>query len=213
MISLVISLAMLALAPLIYNIATYFQEFWKYTKKILIMLVTSLVVLHLLPESIRITGWQATGMAFFGLFLPSLLERLWSKKAEKVHFFSIMLAIFGLAVHGIMDGAALVNPSISKFQGGGTMLQWLVVLHRLPAALLIWSLFYPEKGALFPGILLAALGASTLLGYALGGKVLEQIQDFNTYYNFQALVAGSLLHIAFDRHDEHSHTNKQKEEA
>ena len=203
MIPLLISLLMLALAPIIYRIATLFQVFWSYAHKFFVTTVTTLVVLHLLPESIRIIGFPATVWSFLGLFLPSILERSWKSKAQAVHIISVIIAFLGLVAHGMMDGAALASP---RFGNPSThLLQWAVMLHRLPAALLIWSLFYHKKGPWFSTCLLVILGLATIFGFYLGQRVLEQLADIKMFYHFQALVSGSLLHIAFDNHGPHHH--------
>ncbi|MFK7827374.1 MAG: hypothetical protein AB8G05_24735 [Oligoflexales bacterium] len=204
MLPLTASISMLALAPLLYKIASHFQVFWSYTHKILVSTVTSLVVLHLLPESIRTAGWLTLVGAFAGLWLPPLLERLWSSKAHTVHLTSLLIAILGLTIHGMMDGAALSSPQFAiSSQTNSLILKWAVILHRLPAALLLWSLFYPKKGGLFPTFLLAVLGIATIIGYSFGSQFLESLNDVTYYYHFQALVSGSLLHIAFDTHEDH----------
>lgn len=209
MLPVIASISMLALAPILYKIASHFQVFWSYTHKILVSTVTSLVVLHLLPESIRTAGWLTLIAAFAGLWLPPLLERLWSSKAHKVHLTSLLIAIVGLAIHGMMDGAALSSPQflLAGNQANSIVLKWAVILHRLPAALLIWSLFYPKKGAYLPCFLLVILGIATVLGYSLGAQFLESLNDVRYYYHFQALVSGSLLHIAFDTHEDHEHAS------
>lgn len=211
MIPLIISILMLAMAPLIYQLTLKFQNIWKYTNRLLILLVTSVVVLHLLPESIRVIGFRASGLALIGLFLPSFLERLWSSEAKLIHRFTLLFAVAGLALHGMMDGAALTSPH-PGFQGS-TMLQWAVLLHRLPAAILIWSIFYPGKGKSFALGILTILGVFTVLGFSVGQAFLQATAPSGGMYYFQALVAGSLLHIAFDQHDDgHQHHHHHSEE-
>ena len=201
---LFISIAMLIGAPLIYFIVARFERVWVYTNKALILAVTCLVVLHLLPESMRAIGWPATVLAFVGLFLPSLLERLWKRGASRVHAFPVILSLLGLVAHGVMDGAA-ISTSVLSSERGAPVLSYAVLLHRLPAAVLVWSLFYPRKGPLFPTILLALLGLATTVGYLVGLNLLEAVHDNLLFHGFQALVSGSLLHIAFDQHDSSPH--------
>ena len=203
MIPLIISLLMLALAPIIYRVASHFHNFWNTTHKFLVITVTSLVVLHLLPESIRIIGVTASFWAFLGLLVPSFLEKLWKSQAKTVHFISVTIAFIGLFTHGLMDGAALASPRFGAIDS--SLLKWAVMLHRLPAALLIWSLFYQKNGSKLTSFLLFLLGSATVLGFFLGRQILEQLSDISVFYHFQALVSGSLLHIAFDNHDTDHH--------
>lgn len=201
---------MLVVAPPLYHVLLRFHGYWAFTQKIITITVTSLVVLHLLPESIRMVGLPAVGLAFIGLFLPSLLERLWTAGAKRVHLFSLLLALLGLVVHGMMDGAALAASPVRAGQQELNLLQLAVLLHRLPAAILVWSLFYQRRGPGFPAAVLSLLGLATIVGFAWGRLAFQNLTNFAALFSFQALVAGSLLHIAFDRHEEgdaHAHAH------
>lgn len=209
MTSLIISNSVLALAPIIYFSATRFGKLWAVFEKFLMITVASMVVLHILPESIRAIGHQAVIFAFIGLFLPSTLERIWTLRAAKIHYISILCSLFGLFVHGLMDGAALGIPSMGALNSSGDLLKLAVILHRLPAALFIWSLFYPKHGATIPSLALMGLATSTAIGYFSAEWMMNFAKEgVKILFSFQALVAGSLLHIAFDRHDnEHDHSH------
>ena len=196
MIPLVTSLGLLFLAPFLYTAAIRVKKIWSAIEKLMNVTVTALVVLHLLPESIHIIGWLAVVFAFVGLFLPGILERLWKRGAERVHSISIILSLIGLFIHGLMDGAALATP-ISNTNS----LPLAVVLHTLPAGMLICSIFYPRSKKIVPPILLTTLGLSTLLGY-FAGTLFFSLQEHADYFaSFQAFVAGSFLHITFDLHE------------
>ena len=132
-------------------------------ENLLVLLVSSLVVFHLLPESIHLVGYKALFLAALGLFLPSLLERSFKGFADQVHHASILAAVVGLAVHGITDGAALAMPSCSLCCSSS--LKAAVLLHRLPVGILIWSLFQKSKGSLYTFGILGLLALGTLLGY------------------------------------------------
>ena len=173
-------------------------------KKTIILLMTSLVVLHLLPESMNHVGTTAVFLALLGLFAPSLLERLLHKQAHSVHALSVFLAISGLFLHGMLDGAALSSSAgQAEVLNKNYLLGLAVLLHRLPVGLLIWTLFAKKKTTRLAWIVLAILGLSTVLGYYLGQAYIYKVLNTNQLFQFQALIAGSLLHIAFDQHDEH----------
>jgi len=200
MIPLITSLGLLFIAPFLYSAAIRVKKVWSAIEKLMNIVVTALVVLHLLPESIHIVGWYAVALAFVGLFLPGLLERLWERGAERVHLVSIILSLIGLIIHGLMDGAALATPVTSS-----NSLPLAVVLHTLPAGMLICSIFYPRSQKYVPPILLATLGLSTLFGFFAGARFFD-LQEHSSYFAaFQAFVAGSFLHITFDLHEPHSH--------
>ncbi len=200
MIPLITSLALLFISPFLYKAAIRVKKVWAAVEKLMNITVTALVVLHLLPESINIVGWSAVVFAMLGLFLPGTLERLWKKGAERVHLVSIVLSLIGLIIHGLMDGAALATPITSS-----NSLPLAVVLHTLPAGILMCSIFYPRSQKYVPPILLLTLGLSTLFGYFAGGQFFS-LQEHSSYLAwFQAFVAGSFLHITFDLHDAHGH--------
>ena len=200
MVPLVISILMLAAAPAVYWFSQSFRGVWKLANRFLILLVASIVVLHLLPESIRVIGLKASALALAGLFLPSLMERLWRPEAPLIHRLTLCLAVTGLALHGMMDGAALAVPG-----GQGTAMQWAVLLHRLPAAILIWGVFRPAYGRALASAILIILALFTWIGFLCGMNLLYTLMPWGGLHYFQALVAGSLLHIAFDQHENDGH--------
>lgn len=203
MVPLIVSLLMLAVAPVFYWFSQSFRRTWKFTNRLLVLLVASIVVLHLLPESIKIIGFRASLLAMGGLFLPSILERLWKREAPFIHRLTLLLAVTGLALHGMMDGAALVAPGAQS-----RAMQWAVLLHRLPAAILIWEVFLPTRGRGFASGVLVILALFTCLGYYFGVTLIHSLVPGGGLHYFQALVAGSLLHVAFDQHgDQHEHAH------
>lgn len=197
MLTLITSLSLLFISPFLYKAAIKVKRVWKAVERTMNICVTALVVLHLLPESIHIMGYSAIIFAFVGLFLPGILERLWAKGADQIHLTSIILSLAGLMIHGLMDGAALATPSSGS---GVHSLALAVVLHTLPAGLLICSIFYPRSQNYVPPVFLFTLGLSTIFGYFAGTQFFS-LQEHGVYIAaFQAFVAGSFLHITFDTH-------------
>ena len=77
-----------------------------------------------------------------------------------------------------------------------------IVLHRIPVGLLIWWTMYPKYGALAPTAVLSFISAMTLAGYVYSADMFASFDGATGFGLFQALVAGSLLHLTFDRHGE-----------
>ncbi|MBI2603277.1 MAG: hypothetical protein HYW48_09495 [Deltaproteobacteria bacterium] len=196
MIALTISIVLLLVAPFVYRALLEMKKFWGAMQKLVNILISALVVLHLLPESIAQIGWPALGLAFFGLFLPGLLERAWKRGAETVHLTSVGVGLIGLLLHGAMDGVALATPASM-----GNSLPLAVILHRLPDGMLICAFFADRRYLSY--LVLALLGISTLGGFMAGGRFFQEHAGVLAY--FQALVAGSFLHITFDYHDPSVH--------
>ena len=197
MIYLIYSLLILLSAPILYHFTMRFQRSWRAIERLLTVSVTALVVLHLLPESMAAGGWPCILFALVGLFLPSLFERVWHKEASKIHLFPIIIGTIGLLIHGMMDGGAIALGSLMTDQPA---LPIAVLLHRLPVGVLLWSLFAHESIKLATSLLIL-LAAATTLGYFFAWELPGLVQQNYLLPYFQSLVSGSLLHLAFDRHD------------
>ena len=141
--ALVTSIIVFALAPILYKLATRYTKAHKFVEACLLAVIVGVVVGHILPESIRVVGWAAVLVAIVGMLVPSMIERMWHKLADSVHWIPLLLGITGLALHAAMDGAAMVEVAGHGHAGhdhvghNHPILAWAVVLHRLPVALLI----------------------------------------------------------------------------
>ena len=159
--------------------------------------VVGLVLVHILPQSFGLAGWWIVPAAVVGLFGPSLLcgSRLLSGRSSgRV---TMPLALFGLALHAMLDGGALAGGASED----GELLSVAVVLHRLPDGLAIWWLARPLYGLRASALLLATIAVFTVVGYALGPAVLASVPQ-TAVALVQALVAGSLLHVVL-KHPPH----------
>ncbi len=135
--------------------------------------------------------------ALLGFFVPQVLEHSLARAAARTHSTTLGLAVMGLAIHALFDGAALADPAIQS-AGNGSELALAVILHRLPVAITIWALLVPTVGRRFTAIVLTALGVATAMGYA-AADTLVAAADLRWLALFQALVAGSLLHVVVHR--------------
>jgi hypothetical protein len=149
----------------------------------------------MLPHAWQAAGWAAVGFVLLGMLVPSMMERLFRHASARIHTASLVIGFFGLAVHGLSDGAAFSQSFKPDF---GWMIS-AVLLHRLPEGLLICSLFQKQRGFLHPWVLIGFLSFSTVLGYYLGQHVFRAIHNLYLGY-FQALISGSLLHAVVDFH-------------
>jgi hypothetical protein len=120
-------------------------------------------------------------------------------------------ALAGLSLHALLDGAALSSPGP---EGGVSLLALGVILHRLPDALAVWLIVRSLQGPRWAAGLLGLMGVATVAGYLLGERALDALPPAAVAV-FEALVAGSLLHILLhhpagspvdaDAHHEHHH--------
>lgn len=160
------------------------------------VLVGLLVLLgfEVLPEAFAEAGGYAAVAAAAGFVLPSLAERRLSQfKLSPM----VVLALAGLAVHGMLDGAALeAADHHGHHHGHGdseVMLAVAVVLHRLPMGLFVWWTVapYSRKGA---WLVLAIEAGATAVGFFGAESLLAALPQTGLAI-FQALVAGSLVHV------------------
>ena len=191
---LLLSLLTLAMGPLLHQLVHRLKTMLAVLDGFVFATISGLVVLHLIPDSIERAGWWALAWALIGLMGPGLIERRLKSLAQQAHAVALLLALVGIGLHAFMDGWALVAPQEASEAAQHHMLPMAVVLHRLPVGLTIWLLLRPIYGA---GTALGALfvvAATTAVGSAFSGDL-----ESRGWGLFQALVAGSLLHVVVHR--------------
>lgn len=197
---LLLSIAVLWTAPWIYGQIRRRERVQHLAQRAMVVLICGLVLLSILPESIRLVGWGAVLLVVVGMALPSLVERLWHKLAVTVHWVPLAIGLFGLALHASLDGAAFVDPE----HHGHTHLHALpvaVVFHRFFEGLFIWLFLRPRFGTKVAASALGLISVFSLIGYFAGDYYFHSLEDAAPFGFFQALVAGSLLHLLIDQHD------------
>ncbi len=137
-------------------------------------------------------GWEEFGILAvaaiaLGIATPPLIRRASRVIAPHTDNISIVAAISGLALHAVLEGAALAPDGVG--------LQAAIILHRAPIGLLIWWMVRPRHGRTGGSIGLAALGVATLAGYGIGMQLVEQFESSIILY--QAYVGGTLMHFVF----------------
>lgn len=169
---------------------------------LILVALVALVALLLIPESWAELGFWSAALFFAGYLLPGLLEGLIKRAAHTLHLISLLLALAGLALHAMLDGAALSL-------GGGAMTSSLaaaIVLHRFGVGLMLWMMVQPVFGARVAFAILGFVGLTTVLGYWLSEFTLglkgEQIMPV-----IQALVTGMIVHSLVHRSHAHSESD------
>ncbi|MBI4814750.1 MAG: hypothetical protein HY791_00750 [Deltaproteobacteria bacterium] len=143
--------------------------------------IVALVVARVLPDALGRGGAWAVLAAAVGSALPRLLEsRPSARLAERG---TLVIAVVGLSVHAMLDGAALTASS----DPGLTV---AVLLHRVPSGLFVFWMIRPRQLA-YVVLVLDAL--ATTLGFFVGDRVEIFHGPFAAYMS--ALIAGSLLHV------------------
>lgn len=190
-----LAIVALVLGPVLYVAATHRKWILPSLDAFVMVSILGLIGLHAVPEAFEVLGWVALPLIAAGFLLPAIIERSTNISHKGVHRFALGLAIAGLAVHTMLDGFAL--SAASEGDRGSTELAFAVVLHRLPMGMFIWTVpraLFGRRGAIW---LLILIGIATTLGYGLGAQFLESL-DPAWLLSFQAIVAGSLLHVVLN---------------
>ncbi|MEM7416024.1 MAG: hypothetical protein AAF389_11040 [Gemmatimonadota bacterium] len=180
-----------------------------------LVLVPLLVAWHIVPHV-----WQTQEVALvvavaLGVTVPTVVERVFHKVADQTDNVAMLVGLSGLALHALMEGAALAAPG-----GVDTPFGIAVALHRVPVGLIIWWLIRPRFGWGLASLAVGALIAVTLAGYGLGGELIPTDAAHTHGHThdhgdadgrgwaelYEAFVSGSLMHVVFHqgRHD-HDH--------
>ncbi len=158
--------------------------------------VAGLVVFHVFPVAFASAGALAVVAAVAGAALPMLGGKIFSAKPGSVRTASLAIAMVGLAVHAVVDGVALSPHTHGHAHAGSVSLMALaVVLHRIPVGLAIWWLVRARLGTRVAVAVIAAVSVCTVIGFGAAHS-LAGVLHGTAMGMFQALVAGSLLHVA-----------------
>lgn len=196
---LILTLLALLSGPLLYGISKKRPSLSKAIDLFVLVSVTTLVLVEVVPDIYESGGlWSFVFMAV-GMLGPTLIEHGLTHARRETHLATLILAVAGLFAHSFGDGAAL-SPS-----GNGTpALAVAVAIHSVPVGLLIWWLMAPVFGWRLPALTLAAMCISTIAGYLTGPELNHKL-DSQSWTFFQALVAGSILHVVFGRPHSRKH--------
>ncbi len=203
MLMLVLSVLALAMGPLAFGAADRLKVARLRTglEVLTIIAVGGLTLVQILPEIFREMGLIALVPLGIGLLGPTVLERWMRNLAGPAHLAVRLLVVVGLCVHEFIDGVALAVPALSHSHAAEA-LPLAIVVHRVSLGLILWWLLRPRYGV---GIAFGALtlfGLSTVGGYLAGPSVIGGL-DEQQLAMFEALVAGSLLHVAVHQREHH----------
>lgn len=194
LILLIATLAALASGPLWYLLARRRLALLSFLDGFVLVSISGLVLLDVMPEAFADGGWWSLGFLVTGLIGPTLLEHGLSRVRRGAHLAALALAIVGLVLHSLGDGAALIAEDIHTHGALGLA----IAIHSVPVGLVVWWLLYPVFGAWLPALALVAMCIGTVVGYTFGVTVAAFL-GMDGWAWFQALIAGSILHVIFGR--------------
>ena len=199
---LLIALAALALGPVMLNRLLQRQALAAALDGFVVVAITGLVFLHFVPEAVEERDAVLLACLVVGFVLPLLLERILRSAERAVDRWGLLLGITGLAIHAALDGGALAT---LRPGGVDSPLALALILHRLPMGIAVWWLASTLVNRQTGVVALAVMMMATIVGFYFGSAATHLHDSFGLIELYQALVAGTLVHIVM--HPGHHHRN------
>ena len=198
---LILSIISLFVGPLLYLWLRKGGSVAKAFDSLIIAVLVILMAFLLIPESWAQLGYWSVALILSGYLVPGLLEQLIKKAAHTFHLVSLALALVGLALHAMLDGAALTD-----VHGiANSNLSLAIVLHRFGVGMMLWMMVQPAFGKRAAFAVLGFVALATVAGFLLSETVLG-LEGDNTMSVIQALIIGMIVHSLIHRsHGTHHH--------
>lgn len=161
---------------------------------LMIVVLVVLITFLLIPESWTELGYWSVALILTGYLVPGLLEHLVKRAAHTFHLVSLLLALAGLALHALLDGAALTM----GHGGVPSNLSLAIVIHRFGEGMTLWMMVQPVFGKHAAFAVLGFVALATIGGYLLSEIVLG-LEGDNAMYVIQALIIGMIAHSLLHR--------------
>ena len=197
---LLLSIISLFIGPLLYQWLRKGGFAAKAFDSLIIAVLILLIAFFLIPETWADLGYRSIALILTGYLVPGLLEKLIKKAAHTLHILSLVLARAGLALHAMLDGAALNSGGLPN----ASNLSLAVVLHRLGVGMMIWMMVQPLFGRKIAFGILAFASLATVGGYLLS-ESLVGLEGQYAMSVIQALIIGMLVHSLIHRSHGASH--------
>ena len=196
---LLISLITLFAGPIIYIWMAKGGRFAQTIDRIIVVVLILLVVLLLAPEIFEALGLPGLVLVAAGYLLPGLLELAVRRAAETLHLASLFLAVMGLLLHALLDGAGLAGSELQASFG----LAAAIVLHRFGEGLMIWLIMQPVFGSRTAWLMLLVMAVATILGFRYSSGLLPLAGD-SAISILKAVISGTIIHTLVHRGHVHA---------
>lgn len=213
--NLILSLAALALGPLLYGALRKADFMRSSLDGFLFVTIAGIVIVYIVPDVFDVAGFIALVFLALGISFALGVEHHSASRSGGSYAWVVILGSLGLVVHAAMDGIALLPtdhlhiPGTEHLHGHhaheeghahaieGLVSNHLalgVILHRIPVGMAIWWTLRPQIGSVMAIAALGLIAAATTVAYLFGDAILDVLQT-SSVACFQAFVAGSLLHV------------------
>jgi zinc transporter ZupT len=199
---LIAALAAPAAGPLLYGALHDRPHAARLLDRGVYFVVPLLVAWQILPDAWeRRSAWPLLAVTA-GALLPAWIERASHALRHRTDAAALVVALSGLLLHALLEGAALAPLETGQ---PGLALAIALTVHRLAEGLVLWWLVRPRYGRGPALVGVALLLAFTLAGLTLGLELLAGVESAGAAL-YQALVAGSLVHVVFHQgRRDHTH--------
>jgi hypothetical protein len=201
---LLLSLITLFAGPLLFQWISSAHPLAQTLDRVIVAVLVVLVVVLLVPDIIKPLGWWALVYLGIGYLLPGLLERIIQRAAEKMHLLSLYVALIGLLLHAVLDGAGLAGSELGASSG----LAIAIVLHRFGMGLMLWLIMQPVFGNRIAWATLFALAAATIVGFEFSERLLPLAGD-TAISAIQGVIVGTIIHSLVHRGHVHANHNHE----
>lgn len=191
---------MLFAGPLLFEWLRGRQALAQTLDRLIVVVLVVLVVVMLIPEIVEPLGWPAVSLVLLGYLLPGLLEKAIKQAAETMHLLSLYVALAGLILHAVLDGAGLAGSSLH----GHDSLASAIILHRFGMGLMLWMIIQPVFGRQVAWFTLFGMAAATILGFEFSERLLPLAGE-SAIAVIQAVIIGTIVHSLVHRGHVHRH--------
>jgi hypothetical protein len=201
---LLLSIITLFAGPLLFQWVSSSHPLARALDRAIVAVLVVLVVVLLIPDIIEPLGLLAPGFLIVGYLLPGLLERVIKQAAETLHLLSLYVALVGLILHAVLDGAGLAGSEMRD----NSSLAAAIILHRFGMGLMLWLIMQPVFGNRVAWGILFAMAAATIVGFEFSERLLPYA-DVTVIAAVQGVIVGTIIHSLV--HREHVHRDHHGE--
>jgi hypothetical protein len=201
---LLLSIITLFAGPLLFQWVSSSHPLARALDRAIVAVLVVLVVVLLIPDIIEPLGLLAPGFLIVGYLLPGLLERVIKQAAETLHLLSLYVALVGLILHAVLDGAGLAGSEMRD----NSSLAVAIILHRFGMGLMLWLIMQPVFGNRVAWGILFAMAAATIVGFEFSERLLPYA-DVTVIAAVQGVIVGTIIHSLV--HREHVHRDPHGE--
>jgi zinc transporter ZupT len=199
---LIVALAAPAAGPVLYRLLHERPRAARVLDSLMYVVVPFLVALQIVPDAWERRSILPLVAVAAGVVIPTLIERASHALRHRTDAAALAVGISGMVLHSLAEGAALAPLEASQPSWAFAA---AITLHRVAEGLVVWWLVRPRYGVAAATAGVVLLLVATLTGLGLGLELLAGVEGTGVGL-YQALVAGSLVHVVFHqgRHD-HTH--------